>query len=189
MTVKKIEGACVYKGHGYTDGSHPDDGSLVLLNNGEAFFGGAVYRREGYPLPEEEPSSRFSVGDRVEFTDWHPDIDGTFGTVTDVNVDGNPKFYRVRDANDRHPDWPARLAYEHEISPAPTPPPVTHRHPEGLYADPTATGRLVFVQHEEETDRYTITYLTGDRDAQGIPAVNRRMSDGIVGYYNLVTAA
>lgn len=42
----KIKKARVFKGAGYTDGSHPERGNLVLMNGGEAFFGGVLYRRQ-----------------------------------------------------------------------------------------------------------------------------------------------
>lgn len=59
----------------------------------------------------------FNVGDRVKFVDWHPEIDGTFGTVVEDTGVTNEigRLYRVRDDNDAHPDWPARLTYPHEI--------------------------------------------------------------------------
>lgn len=66
----------------------------------------------------------FNIGDRVKFVAWHPEIDGTFGTVTErVDTSKNPDgyffgsddLYRVRDDNDPHPDWPARLTFANEI--------------------------------------------------------------------------
>lgn len=275
MTTKTIN---LYP-DGTTDGSHPASGALVLMDEGEAFFGGAVYRREGYPLPKEEPLAqwerellagpekikepRFKVGDKIivkkdqwnidynlvdgpvvgEITRVHEGLDGFSYSVQHKTVrgrtleiwtaeaaepylkpaptsrfkagdrvvlrnDDNPGHrhlfhdrtgtvladtftsdgygYDIHvDVNNSGPAW----FYDSEVDFLPTPPPVTHHHPEGLYALQSDADFLVYVQHEDETDRYTITYLTGPRDERGIPDVNKRMSDGVFAAYTLVTAA
>lgn len=268
---------------GGNDGSHPKSGNLVLRANGEAHFGGAAYRREGYPLPKEEPLAqweqellagppkvkepRFKVGDKivVKKNQWNIDYnlgDGpVVGEVTRVlpadgigrtsssylvkhettkdgvlsiwtatsaepylkpaptsrfkagdrvvlKNDDNPGHrhtfhdrtgtvladtftsdgygYDIHvDVDNSGPAW----FYDSEVAFAPTPPPITHRYPEGLYEATSDASFRVYVQHEDETDRYTITYLTGTRDEQGLPAVNKRMSANVVASYTLVTAA
>lgn len=173
------------------DGSHPSHGNLVLRPNGEAFFGGAVYRREGYPLPQAEPLpdpepiSRFKTGDRVIILGGRHAYEGRTGTVHEETFQPHNHDFDVRVGIDGDPIW----FYDREVDFAPTPPPVTHMYPEGLYKGLPLGDACVYVQHENETDRYTITYLNGPRDEQGIPAVNKRMSASIVSWYTLVAAA
>lgn len=195
MTFEKIKNADVYKGAGYNDDSHPNGGNLVLLNEGMAFFGGATYRRDGYPLPKEvtkpAPTSRFKAGDRVvlknDGTHGHGFVDRTGIVLADTFTSDRYGFDIHVNVDNNGPAWFYDREVEFDF--APTPPPVTHRYPEGLYQGTTDTGTRVYIQHEERTDRYAITYLSGPRDEQGIPAVNKYMSAGIVASYTLVTAA
>lgn len=279
MSFQEIERARVYKGADYTDNSHPKWGNLVLLNDGQAIFGGKKYVRED-TLPKEEPraewgqellaaqnkpaeprfkvgdkiivkkdqwnipygqvdgpvvgeitrvspggsytlgaayyvehktstgktlaiytdraaepylkpapTSRFKAGDRVVLSGRTHAFDGQIGTVHEDTFIDERRNYDVAVTPDSVTDGFPVWFYDREVDFAPTPPPVTHRYPEGLYKGTSRSSRRVYIQHEDETDRYTITYLTGDRDEQGVPAVNQRMSANIVASYTLVTAA
>jgi hypothetical protein len=261
------------------DGSHPTSGNLVLLADGEAFFGGAVYRRNGYPLSEEEPlapweqellagpspvptkprfkvgdkivvktdqwninytsvsgpvvgevtrvsghdgqhayqvehkidngvtnliytdykaepflkpapTSRFKTGDRVLLSGTQHVYGGRTGTVTESTFTGERHGFDVNVATDG-PEGYAVWFYDSEVDFLPTPPPVTHKYPEGLYkAGRGGSGERVFIRHEAESEQYTITYLDGSSAKEGRkPTVNNGMDDEIVASYTLIAAA
>lgn len=119
--LTKIKNAHVFKGRGYTDDSHPDSGSLILMNNGQAFFGGALYQRQNdfsWEKTVEEPEApkvtvpglaAYTAGDRVRvLSDIYADTRnivpvGSEGTVRDVSS------HYVNVDIDNHPDsgtWP-----------------------------------------------------------------------------------
>jgi hypothetical protein len=204
VSFQEIERARVYKGADYTDNSHPKWGNLVLLNDGQAIFGGKKYVRED-TLPKEEPRAeweqellaaqdkpgkpRFKAGDRVVLSGRTHAFGGQGGTVHEDTFSEERLNYDVAVTPDSVTDGFPVWFYDSEVDFEPTPPPVTHRYPEGLYEATKDASFRVYVQQEDETDRYTITYLTGTRDEQGLPGVNKRMSANVVASYTLVTAA
>jgi hypothetical protein len=145
--------------------------------------------RAAEPFLKPAPTSRFKAGDRVVLRGRTHAFDGQIGTVHEDTFIDERRNYDVAVTPDSVTDGFPVWFHDSEVDFEPTPPPVTHRYPEGLYKRTTDTSIRVYIQHEERTDLYAITYLTGGRDEQGIPAVSQGMSANVVAAYTLVTAA
>lgn len=186
--LKKRKGERVFDDS--TDNSHPEPGgNLVLLDNGQAWYAGYRYYREGYtpksavkpePAPTNPHLDAFPIGTRVRVVHYGGNylsrLVGKEGTVVEPV---NPDYLTVT-LDDSNVDYMTQFSPgELEIVPAKP----QHRHPEGLYQ---SGGTRVVIRHEAEDETYSILYIDNALDGKRDP-VNRGMTQVSELGYTLVT--